>query len=1030
MDDNGIVINVGSDTNSYAAKNLNIKFDTKVANLQYEQATINAQKAANTAITAADTATTATDAANSAVHDAETAITNAKNATQNATTAADTATTAANNAITATNAATAATTDATTATTNANTATTAANDAALSANNAATTAINSIMMYDCSAKGTVTFATLDLAIASVPLVYQKGGLHIKFVDTASNKYNTYFLTTPTWSISTSDWQYSNENIKYAKNGTGYTVAKGKVVYINSSTGGNPIFQIATNADYAIASRAWGITMDSINNNAVGRVIHFGMLENLDTSAYAAGTELWLGVNGAFTNVRPTSPAFQTSIGMVIRQHATVGSIFVNMRYVNIEGVRSQNPNTVPSSKLLDDELVQVRSDLNILNISTKYPLMAGNYYTLTTARAAVTTSERQLGKRITYLTASKEIYVLTISGTTTSDGNIYITLNDTKFSVPVLIGDTAADISDKIKTAEFTGWLQSGLLGTAITTFTKSSIGPCSAPIFSGVPGVTATFLINQVGEFENWVEYQFIGKTTNDIDWNNNFNWVSKNYIDISVGKNLINPNNIIKGNYWTENGLLPNALFNDVSINDIAGRTITINDAARSNKLRVIGYERENGTKVSIFNAYTQMPYTYNVPSDAKTLHVSYHVDTQKLQVEIGNKASVYEEYKIIKTLKEEILISENKFDDSLKNKMYAKYNTINSRNLANQTNSTSAIFTTTGIATSNVYTNYSIDISSYIEKKVTINVRNASDTSYTGIYAIGYRTTAGKLVLVGNNIPTPYTYNVPSDASILYITIATAGAQKLQVELGERVSAYEECKIIKTLDQEIKIPSLNYLFGKKIAVLGDSMVAGHTLNFSQTWGYKLAARNNMYIYNYGYNGSYLTNKDITSGSVTTHGAVVRYADMINDADYIVVWCGTNDARQVYASTDEILLGDINNSDINTVYGALNHLLPALQNKYPISKILILTPFNRDPFVQQGSRKPYANTIIAIKTVCEKYSIAYYEVGRESGISWNNVGNRLSSLALNYPSDSYHLSEAGHEYISYSIEQRLRML
>ena len=80
------------------------------------------------------------------------------------------------------------------------------------ANTAASTAINSIMMYDCSAKGTITFATLDLAIAAVPLAYQKGGLHIKFVDTTSNEYNTYFLTTPTWSTATADWQSSNEII--------------------------------------------------------------------------------------------------------------------------------------------------------------------------------------------------------------------------------------------------------------------------------------------------------------------------------------------------------------------------------------------------------------------------------------------------------------------------------------------------------------------------------------------------------------------------------------------------------------------------------------------------------------------------------------------------------------------------------------------------------------------------------------------------------------------------------------------------
>ena len=214
-----------------------------------------------------------------------------------------------------------------------NTATNAANTAASTATDATNTAINSIMMYDCSAKGTITFATLDLAIAAVPLAYQKGGLHIKFVDTASNKYNTYFLTTPTWSTSTADWQYSNENIEYAKNGTGVTVPKGKVVYINSSTGDNPLFLLATNTDYNIAARTWGMTYDGINADAVGRVIHFGLIENLDTSAYTAGTELWLGVNGEFTNVRPTLPTAQIYIGMVIRSSATEGSIFIDLRVV-------------------------------------------------------------------------------------------------------------------------------------------------------------------------------------------------------------------------------------------------------------------------------------------------------------------------------------------------------------------------------------------------------------------------------------------------------------------------------------------------------------------------------------------------------------------------------------------------------------------------------------------------------------------------------------------------------------------------
>jgi len=215
------------------------------------------------------------------------------------------------------------------------------------------------------------YYTLSTAISAIPSGnLRKIGSTVTFQSASGvfERWQYIGTSTSTWTTTTL-WINTKENssIRYAKNNTGATVPKGKLVYISGSTGENPLFLLATNTDYNIAARTWGVTMDSINNNAVGRVIHFGMLENLDTSAYTAGTELWLGVNGAFTNVRPTSPAFQTSIGMVIRQHATVGSIFVNMRYVTIEGVRSQNPNSAPSSKLLDDNILDMLANNEEVN---------------------------------------------------------------------------------------------------------------------------------------------------------------------------------------------------------------------------------------------------------------------------------------------------------------------------------------------------------------------------------------------------------------------------------------------------------------------------------------------------------------------------------------------------------------------------------------------------------------------------------------------------------------------------------------
>ena len=68
----------------------------------------------------------------------------------------------------------------------------------------------------------------------------------------------------------------------------------------------------------------------------------------------------------------------------------------------IEQARSQSTSKVPSSKLVDDEL----NKIDIYNVTVKVPLPAGQFYTATTARAAVPTGARALGKKITYATAS------------------------------------------------------------------------------------------------------------------------------------------------------------------------------------------------------------------------------------------------------------------------------------------------------------------------------------------------------------------------------------------------------------------------------------------------------------------------------------------------------------------------------------------------------------------------------------------------------------------------------------------------
>lgn len=208
--------------------------------------------------------------------------------------------------------------------------------------------------------------------------------------------------------------------------------------------------------------------------------------------------------------------------------------------------------------------------------------------------------------------------------------------------------------------------------------------------------------------------------------------------------------------------------------------------------------------------------------------------------------------------------------------------------------------------------------------------------------------------------------------------------------------------------------KVPA-NYLSGKKIVAIGDSMVQGHSLSdtANQTWLAKLALRNGMTRVNYGINGTYLSNKQYSSGGNTYDGVVIRYPAMVNDADYIIVFAGTNDANNSI-----VPMGTDDSTDNTTFKGALNVLCDGLITKYPNKKIGFITPYFRN-----SNYPPY---IEAIKTICKKYSIPVFDNSERGGVCWTNSA-QLASITLN---DTYHLNEAGMDYASYKYEAFIRSL
>ena len=208
-------------------------------------------------------------------------------------------------------------------------------------------------------------------------------------------------------------------------------------------------------------------------------------------------------------------------------------------------------------------------------------------------------------------------------------------------------------------------------------------------------------------------------------------------------------------------------------------------------------------------------------------------------------------------------------------------------------------------------------------------------------------------------------------------------------------------------------------NILYGKKLVAIGDSMVQGHSLSDAdhQTWVSKIAARNGMVHKNYGMNGTSLAYRDVYDGQCKKEDSTVaRYASLDDDADYILIFAGTNDIHNA------IPLGDDNSTDATMFKGALNVLCSGLLKKYPAKKIGFITPYT--PGYVDTAWELAPEYVQAIITICGKYNIPVFDNSRDGGIDWL-CKEDVDAWTMG---DTAHLNEAGMEYVSYKYEQFLR--
>ncbi len=203
-----------------------------------------------------------------------------------------------------------------------------------------------------------------------------------------------------------------------------------------------------------------------------------------------------------------------------------------------------------------------------------------------------------------------------------------------------------------------------------------------------------------------------------------------------------------------------------------------------------------------------------------------------------------------------------------------------------------------------------------------------------------------------------------------------------------------------------------------GKTIIFLGDSITEGYGASSASSCFVHLVTQEGGFEkgFNFGVGGTRIAPQKNEMNDDWSEYFAKRIARMPNEADFVLVFGGTND----YGHGDAPM-GKLGDTTLETFYGAMDTLLSNLIEKYPTSKIAVLTPIHRrnedSLFNGYGVRNcgTLGDYVAAEKAVAEKYGIPISDLYTTSGICPDNPVNRET-----YTVDGLHPNDRGYRLIA----------
>jgi hypothetical protein len=149
--------------------------------------------------------------------------------------------------------------------------------------------------------------------------------------TADGTEGQIITTDGSGTLSFADAAASDAIVLTVKNISGGSLAKGTVVHPSPSASppsGNILEVIAADKSAASTMPAIGVLNETLADDGEGECIAFGSVTGIDTSSFSASDPIYVGASGAFTATKPSGTDLIQKIGIVVKAHASNGSIKV------------------------------------------------------------------------------------------------------------------------------------------------------------------------------------------------------------------------------------------------------------------------------------------------------------------------------------------------------------------------------------------------------------------------------------------------------------------------------------------------------------------------------------------------------------------------------------------------------------------------------------------------------------------------------------------------------------------------------